>query len=59
MSIRDNGVGIDLASHEPGYGLRGMRERISALGGSLRLTSGQGACLTVILPTVSPAEGQN
>jgi two-component system sensor histidine kinase UhpB len=59
LTIRDNGIGIDLANHEPGYGLRGMQERISALGGSLRLTSGSGTCLNVILPTVSAAEGQN
>ena len=59
LTIRDNGVGIDLANHEPGYGLRGMQERISALGGRLRLTSENGSCLNVILPTVSPAEGPN
>jgi two-component system sensor histidine kinase UhpB len=59
LTIRDNGVGIDLANHEPGYGLRGMQERISALGGSLRLTSENGTSLNVILPTVSAVEGQN
>ncbi|MBH3018007.1 signal transduction histidine-protein kinase/phosphatase UhpB [Serratia sp. CY54039] len=59
LTIRDNGVGFDADHHQPGYGLRGMQERISALGGSLRLTSERGACLSVILPTVSPAQAQN
>ncbi|MGO4746231.1 signal transduction histidine-protein kinase/phosphatase UhpB [Serratia quinivorans] len=59
LTIRDNGIGIDLANHEPGYGLRGMQERISALGGRLRLTSESGTCLNVILPTVSTAEEPN
>lgn len=59
LTLRDNGVGIDLARHEPGYGLRGMRERVSALGGTLRLTVEQGLCLHVILPTVSPEKRQN
>ncbi|BFO07610.1 hypothetical protein GGER_01200 [Serratia rubidaea] len=59
LTLRDDGVGIDLARHEPGYGLRGMRERVSALGGTLRLTVEQGLCLHVILPTVSPEKRQN
>ncbi|HGY5918071.1 TPA: ATP-binding protein, partial [Serratia marcescens] len=59
LTIRDNGVGFDAENHQPGYGLRGMQERISALGGSLRFTAERGACLSVILPTVSPAQAQN
>ncbi|MGP2730652.1 signal transduction histidine-protein kinase/phosphatase UhpB, partial [Serratia marcescens] len=59
LTIRDNGAGFDEENHQPGYGLRGMQERISALGGSLRFTAEGGACLSVILPTVSPAQTQN
>lgn len=59
LTLRDNGIGIDMAQHVPGYGLRGMRERISALGGQLHLTVDNGTCLTVILPTVSVPICQN
>lgn len=53
LTIRDNGKGIDLTTLTPGYGLRGMQSRVSALGGSFNLSVDQGTCLNVILPTVS------
>ena len=41
--IADNGAGADLSAPRPGLGLIGMRERVSALGGSITLASGRGA----------------
>ena len=50
LEVVDDGVG--LGSAEPGYGLRGMRERVEAVGGTLRVTSEDegGTVLTVDLP---------
>jgi PAS domain S-box-containing protein len=58
MEIRDNGQGIDetlqaqiASGTSPGVGLRGMRERVSALGGTLTIGSnGDGTAVTVTLP---------
>jgi two-component system sensor histidine kinase UhpB len=41
--VADNGAGTDLAAPRPGLGLVGMRERVSALGGSITLASERGA----------------
>jgi two-component system, NarL family, sensor histidine kinase UhpB len=41
--IADNGAGADLAAPRSGLGLVGMRERVSALGGSIALASEPGA----------------
>jgi signal transduction histidine kinase len=40
-TVRDNGVGFDTEEmlHSDGIGLTGIRERLNALGGSLRITS--------------------
>jgi len=38
LRVRDDGVGFDLVSVTPGEGLRNMRRRVEALGGSLRIT---------------------
>jgi glucose-6-phosphate-specific signal transduction histidine kinase len=43
VAIADNGTGADLAAPRPGLGLVGMRERVSALGGSIGLASEPGA----------------
>ncbi|AHM71370.1 signal transduction histidine-protein kinase/phosphatase UhpB [Yersinia hibernica] len=59
LTIRDNGKGVDLATLTPGYGLRGMQSRVSALGGSFSLSVNQGTCLNVILPTVSTPAKEN
>ena len=56
-TIEDDGVGFDPAavpqtSDRPGMGLRGVRDRIEALGGALELTSrpGQGTTLLITIP---------
>ena len=59
LSVADNGVGFDelalpqgVATPGPwgGFGLLGMRERISALGGTLQLTSNGGAQVVALIP---------
>lgn len=51
LSVRDDGRGF-AAGTATGLGLTGMRERITALGGSLSISSrsGGGACLAVTVP---------
>ena len=61
MQIHDNGVGVDPddllkpASH----GIRGMRERAQALGGTVRVTGtpGEGTQVIVSLPPPGHARG--
>lgn len=62
LRISDNGDGFDPAAVQArgvaseltgGFGLLGMRERISALGGTLSLTSEQGAAVLAIVPRSS------
>jgi signal transduction histidine kinase len=57
LSIRDNGVGFNLASRpsrgtKSGFGLTGMEERARSLGGTFRMRSvpGQGTVMTVEIP---------
>jgi signal transduction histidine kinase len=59
--VEDDGVGITGASTSPQrrtFGLAGMRERISALRGTIRVTSrkGQGTRITVNVPAPRVAE---
>ena len=55
LEIEDDGNG----SFQPeGNGLRGMRERIEALGGTLVRNSQAGTRLTIQFPIAHPAEGQ-
>jgi signal transduction histidine kinase len=58
VTVEDDGVGFDVtpsdrAEAPPGLGLIGIRERVSRLGGTLRLESaaGKGTRVTVELPT--------
>ena len=55
LVVRDNGRGFDAVTAEAGrggssLGLAGMRERIGALHGSVTLSSGAGASITVSVP---------
>jgi signal transduction histidine kinase len=59
-AIRDNGAGFDLGAVESdrrrsGLGLVGMRERVSAIGGTLAINSapGRGTTLLIRLPVLS------
>lgn len=59
LSVQDNGRGFDphqaleRDGNRAGWGLLGMRERASLIGGQVRIDSspGQGACIAVALPT--------
>lgn len=62
-SIRDNGIGFDLGSvhtrkGERGFGLSGIRERVSMLGGALQINSaiGSGTALVVRVPIENSVE---
>jgi signal transduction histidine kinase len=52
LTIEDDGVGFDIRSDSAGSGLRNMRERAAALGGTLRVTSraGKGTKLRLTFP---------
>lgn len=61
LRIEDNGSGIDPefleqldrpATLDSGFGLRGMRERMTALGGVLAISSLGGVCIQAIVPRV-------
>jgi signal transduction histidine kinase len=53
VTIQDNGVGFDQASHHVGYGLTNMRERAEELGGTCEMITsvGQGTLVTARVPT--------
>jgi two-component system sensor histidine kinase UhpB len=46
--VADNGCGADMKAPRSGLGLVGMRERVSALGGSIQLVSERGAGFKVM-----------
>lgn len=50
LEVKDNGCGIS-PQQQPGFGIQGMRERVSALGGELTLESHVGTRVIVNLPT--------
>ena len=47
LEIVDDGRGIGPGDHPCGYGIRGMRERVAELGGTLQLIGAEGAGMTV------------
>lgn len=54
--ISDDGKGADIAAPRAGLGLVGMRERVAAFGGSLKLASrpGEGFSVMAVLPVTAP-----
>lgn len=53
LTVQDNGKGLSLASSEKsatGVGIPGMRERVEALGGSVRILSDHGVTVSASLP---------
>ena len=52
LTLQDNGQGFQVAANRSGFGLQGMRERITALGGDLEMISEReaGCCIHVSLP---------
>jgi signal transduction histidine kinase len=57
FTVRDDGVGFDAGTASYGTGLQGMSDRLAALGGELRVTSGLGTG-TLIEGTL-PVEGSH
>jgi signal transduction histidine kinase len=52
VSITDDGDGFDPAAPTDGFGLVGMRERVSLVGGRFALTSSsEGTTIAVSLPS--------
>jgi two-component system sensor histidine kinase UhpB len=51
LSVADDGRGMDAAA-APGFGTRGMRERVEGLGGSYAVESepGGGTCVRLVIP---------
>jgi signal transduction histidine kinase len=58
VSIADNGRGTDMDAPRTGLGLVGMRERVAAIGGSLKLASrrGEGFKVMASLPLATPPD---
>jgi len=56
--VRDDGFGIP-AGQTQGFGLRGMRERVQALGGDFTIEtgSGRGTSVRIVIPLPSPSNG--
>ena len=59
FTVHDDGVGLD-PTQNGGFGLRGMRERVAAYGGTMTVTSsaGTGTTVTVVLPA-APRPGDD
>lgn len=58
LALDDNGQGFDPNQKPDGFGLRGMRERVEAMGGSLTVESrpGSGTRIAVVLTLPSPTD---
>ncbi|WP_282559207.1 sensor histidine kinase [Paenibacillus sedimenti] len=54
VSVRDNGIGIaDSSSFCTGNGLRGMKERLEFVNGSLEIVSDQGTMVVIKVPNIT------
>jgi signal transduction histidine kinase len=54
IEVQDDGSGFDTATKTEGFGLAGMRERVSLAGGTLEISSGeQGTLVQVCLPVAA------
>jgi two-component system sensor histidine kinase UhpB len=52
LELRDNGVGMPTNWRHKGQGIKGIEERVSALGGQLHIQSDEFGCRTTVnLPT--------
>lgn len=56
LDVADNGTGFDPCAPADGYGLEGLRRRLSRIGGTLSVESspGSGTILNVSVPLASP-----
>jgi two-component system sensor histidine kinase UhpB len=58
LTVRDDGRGIDPTA-SIGFGVRGMQERVQALGGSYKVDSGagRGTCVRIVIPLQGRQDG--
>ncbi len=54
LALQDNGKGFQIGESRSGFGLQGMQERVSALGGSLEISSAldRGCCINAYFPVM-------
>lgn len=52
IQVQDDGVGIGEITDKKGNGLRGMRERLDFVNGSLHIESGKGTLLSIRVPNI-------
>lgn len=57
VDIQDDGCGFDTSSNGEGFGLIGMRERVSLAGGTLKVTSGSGGTRVLACMPLPPSDG--
>ncbi|MFI5008906.1 MAG: GAF domain-containing protein [Solirubrobacterales bacterium] len=58
IEVQDDGTGFDTDTKTEGFGLAGMRERVSLAGGTLKISSGeQGTLVRICLP-LAASNGQ-
>jgi two-component system, sensor histidine kinase and response regulator len=52
LTLQDNGIGFQIGNSRSGFGLQGMQERVTALGGSLEIDSApdRGCCIHAYFP---------
>jgi signal transduction histidine kinase len=55
--VSDDGVGMDVEAATDGFGLVGMRERVSLVGGALEIESAPGSGTTIRAQVPVPTEG--
>jgi two-component system, NarL family, sensor histidine kinase UhpB len=55
LSVRDDGCGMKPGT-PPGFGMRGMQERVEGLGGCYNVDggAGRGTCVRIIIPLAEP-----
>lgn len=58
LELRDNGKGFDMAAHNNGFGLLGMKERVKGMGGELiiKSASGRGTAISIFLPNAKKSK---
>jgi two-component system sensor histidine kinase UhpB len=60
LTVRDDGRGIDPTAAPMGFGIRGMQERVQALGGSYKVDSEawRGTCVRILIPLDDRQDGR-
>ncbi|MDR3086605.1 MAG: response regulator [Azoarcus sp.] len=59
LVVQDDGIGFDARASRKGFGLLGMSERVSMLGGEMEVDGNRGTRIAVSLPLTLPASLSN